>query len=82
MLITPIGTIMLWKRLSHPRVDSLDAFFHIIEGFGTNDKRKLMKQRQLLHVITFLIREKKRYAPTGQNNVSFDTDSFRFASFG
>lgn len=81
MLITPIGTIMLWKRSSHPRIDSLDAFYHIIEGFRASDKRKLMKQRQLLHVITFLFREKIRYVPTRHNNVSFDTDSFRFASF-
>ncbi|KOB74006.1 Uncharacterized protein OBRU01_09669 [Operophtera brumata] len=34
MLITPIGTIMLWKRSSHPRIDSPDAFYHIIEGSG------------------------------------------------
>lgn len=32
-----------------------------------------MKQRQLLHVITFLLRQKNTHDPTRHNNVSFDT---------
>lgn len=80
MLITPIGTIMLWERSSHSRIDSLDAFFHIIEGFVARDNRKLIKQRQLLHVITFLVREKIRYNRAARTT-SLST-LIRFVSLG